>query len=110
MLRADLCLSYSGSGDLVQMVLVDIRAPVGFMFIEAEFETMRSAGLINNYEVKDRLCQLYINSVEKGEEVKLTYHLLALKPIKGTIQGVQAYDMYCPELRAEAEPVQIEST
>jgi hypothetical protein len=48
--------------------------------------------------------------VEKGEDIKLTYHLLALKPIKGTIQGVQAYDMYCPELRAEVEPAQITST
>jgi hypothetical protein len=92
------------------MVLVDLRAPVGFSFVEADFIAMKDKNEISQYEINNRQAYLYIEDLSYDQAVTVTYHLLANDPIRGTIQGIQAYDMYNPELATEIAPVEVIST
>jgi hypothetical protein len=109
-IEATLELKYQGSADHVKMVLVDLRAPVGFSFVEEDFEDMKSDGHISQYEINNRQAYLYIEDLSFGQTIIVVYNLEANDPIKGTIQGVMAYDMYNPELTTELEPVEITAT
>jgi hypothetical protein len=106
-ITADLELKYMGAAEHVKMVLIDLRAPVGFSFIEDDFIAMKTAGKISQYEINNRQSYIYLEDLSYGQTVTVTYHLLANDPIRGTIQGVQAYDMYNPNLTVELEPVEI---
>jgi CD109 antigen len=106
-ITANLELKYMGTADHIKMVLVDLRAPIGFSFVEEDFEAMKTSGAISQYEINNRQAYLYIEDLSYGEIIKVTYRLEANDPIRGTIQGVQAYDMYNPNLISELEPVEI---
>ncbi len=106
-ITATLELKYQGTAEHIKMVLVDLRAPVGFEFIEDDFMTMILDGKISHYEINDRQAFLYIEDLTFGQTIIVTYHLLAKDPIRGTIQGIQVYDMYNPELYSELEPVEV---
>ncbi len=107
---ASLRLEYLGDAVKLKMVLVDLRAPVGFSFVEDDFEDLLESGNISNYEINDRELMVYIQDIYPDEPVTFTYHLLANKPIKGVVQGIHAYDMYNPDLDVELDPVEIVST
>ena len=109
-ITANLELRYMGSAEHVKMVLVDLRAPVGFSFVEEDFVDMKTSEAISQYEINERQAYLYIENLTYNKALKLTYHLLANDPIRGTIQGVQAYDMYNPNLTTELEPVEVIAT
>jgi CD109 antigen len=106
-IEATLELKYLGSADHIKMVLVDLRTPVGFSFVEDDFIEMKGAGDISQYELNDRQGYLYIEDLIYGQALVLTYHLKAIDPIRGTIQGINAYDMYNPNLIAEVGPIDV---
>jgi hypothetical protein len=106
-ITATLDLKYQGAADHIKMVLVDLRAPVGFSFVENDFKTMKLNGDISQYEINNRQAYLYIEDLTYGETITVTYHLKANDPIHGTIQGVQVYDMYNPGLNTEIEPIEV---
>ena len=108
-IKATLTVSYSGDAPQIKMVLVDIRAPVGFAFNDEEFEAMVENGEISHFERTGRQCQLYLSDLVSGTEYEYTYSLTAEKPIRATIQGINAYDMYNPILKDVEEPVEIVS-
>ncbi|UCH90216.1 MAG: hypothetical protein JSV49_06150, partial [Thermoplasmata archaeon] len=108
-ITAEVSLIYNGDSPSLKMVLIDLRAPVGFSFIENEFIDLLNKGTINNYEIRDRQTMVYIDDIEKGKNITFTYSLRADKPIKGTIQGNHAYDMYNPAMDSEVPPVEVES-
>ncbi|MCK5561761.1 MAG: hypothetical protein KAJ51_14255, partial [Thermoplasmata archaeon] len=108
-IEATVTLEYVGAASHIKMILIDLRAPVGFSFVEDDFIEMRDNDEISSYEINDRQAYLYIEDLQYGTEYTLTYHLLANDPIKGTIQGIRAFDMYNTDLDAEVEPVEIES-
>jgi uncharacterized protein YfaS (alpha-2-macroglobulin family) len=108
-ITATLTLKYTGAASSLKMVLIDLRAPVGFSFIEADFSDLLEAGTINNYELRGRQALVYVNDVQKGVLITFSYSLLANKPIRGTIQGVHAFDMYDPNVNTELGPVEVES-
>ena len=109
-ITASLELKYMGTADHIKMVLVDLRAPVGFSFVESDFQDMKSTDKISQYEINNRQAYLYIEDISYAETITVTYHLEADDPIKGTIQGVQAYDMYNPNLKSELEPIEVVAT
>lgn len=109
-ITANLKLKYNGEKEVVKMILIDLRAPVGFSFIESEFLQMLDDGIINNYEISGRQAFVYLDDVKKGVEISFSYSLLANKPIKGKIQGIHAFDMYNTDLDVRLEPVMVEST
>jgi len=106
-INASVTLIYNGSADTARMILIDLRAPVGFSFIPSDFSTLVEQGIIDNFEIKGRQTLVYIESLEKGKVVEFTYRLKANEPIKGVIQGVNAFDMYNTDIKTELPPVEI---
>jgi len=105
-INATVTLQYRGNATVIKMLLIDLRAPTGFSFIEEDFEEY---DFIDWYEIKDRQAIIYIENVHKNDVITFSYRLLANEPIKGVIQGVNAYDMYNPALNAGVEPVGVVS-
>jgi len=108
-ITATVYMKYNGASSMLKMVLIDLRAPVGFSFIEADFSDLFDDGIINNYAVRGRQALIYVDDVIKGDEYTFSYSLLANRPIRGTIQGVHAYDMYNPNIDTELGPVEVEA-
>ena len=109
-IHAHVQLKYNGGADMLKMVLIDLRAPVGFSFLEEEFHALIKQGVINQYEIKDRQAVIYIDNVPQGVLIEFDYSLQANLPIRGTIQGVRAYDMYNADLETELLPIEVNST
>ncbi len=108
-ITAEVSIKYNGSTSMLKMVLIDLRAPVGFSFFENDFSKLLEQKIISNYEIRGRQALVYLDNVIKGNNITFNYSLLANNPIKGTIQGVHAYDMYDPNIDTELAPVEIES-
>ena len=110
MLWAHVDLMYNGSAKNARMVLIDLRAPVGFSFVSTDFSALLDNDTIDNFEIRGRQAVIYIENLTQGEWIHFDYQLEANQPIKGTIQGVKAYDMYNPSITAETPPVDIISS
>jgi hypothetical protein len=109
-ITANLKLEYLGDAAKLKMVLVDLRAPVGFSFIEQDFKDLIASGIISQYEINNREVMVYIQDVFPETPVIFSYHLLANKVVKGLVQGIHAFDMYNPDLDVEVDPVEMVST
>ncbi|UCE90996.1 MAG: hypothetical protein JSV90_06110 [Methanobacteriota archaeon] len=108
---AHLYLMYDGPLAVIKMILVDLRAPMGLAFVPAEFESLRSSGVISSFDTNDRQVVVYLTDVESGVPVEFDYSLVAEMPIKSTVQGIDAWDMYDPDgLWSETLPVEFEVT
>jgi hypothetical protein len=110
MLTATLTLEYIGDAAKLKMVLIDLRAPVGFSFVENDFENLISSGVISQYEVNDREVMVYIQDIYKDTPITFSYHLMANKVVRGLVQGIHAFDMYNPDLDVEVDPITMVST
>lgn len=109
-LLAHLYLLYDGSAAMLKMILVDLRAPMGFAFDLSEFEALKDQGVISSYDTNDRQVVVYITDVLSGVPVEFDYSLVAQLPIESTLQGVVAWDMYNPaDARSETLPVTFEA-
>jgi hypothetical protein len=106
---ATVSMKYTGASSMAKMVLIDLRAPVGFSFVKEDFEKLLEEKTINNYEINDRQANVYIDNVEMDNKITFTYSLLANRPIRGTIQGVHAFDMYDPNIDTELGPLEVRS-
>ena len=110
-LRAHLYLLYNGTAEVLKMILVDLRAPMGFAFDLSEFDALDVQGVISSYDSNDRQVVVYITDVASGVAVEFDYSLVAEMPITSTLQGVVAWDMYNPEeLRSETLPLVFEAS
>lgn len=110
MLWAHVDLMYNGSAESARMVLIDLRAPVGFSFVSTDFDALVKNDTFDYFEITGRQAVVYIENITRGEWIHFDYQLEANEPIKGTIQGVKAYDMYNPSITAETPPVEITSS
>jgi uncharacterized protein YfaS (alpha-2-macroglobulin family) len=110
MLTATLTLEYLGDAAKLKMVLIDLRAPVGFSFVNENFENLIKSGMISQYEVNDREVMVYIQDIYPNTPVTFSYNLLANKPVRGLVQGIHAFDMYNPDLDVEVDPITMVST
>ncbi len=106
-ISATVNLKYNGAASKLKMVLVDLRSPVGFSFVTYDFENLLDTGTINQYEIRDRQCVVYIDNVRAHYPIVFSYRLKANIPIRATIQGINAYDMYNPNLTTEIEPIEM---
>jgi CD109 antigen len=108
-LRAHLYLLYNGTAAVLKMILVDLRAPMGFAFDLSEFDALDAQGVISSYDTNERQVVVYISDVQTGVPIEFDYSLVAEMPITSTLQGVVAWDMYNPvDLRSETLPVVFE--
>jgi hypothetical protein len=108
-LVAHLRMMYNGPMAAARMILVDLRSPVGFSFVREDIDALVDDGTISLYETAPRQLKLYLENVPKGEMIEFDYRLFANLPIKGTIQGVNAFDMYDSSITTTLEPVVVES-
>ena len=109
-LTATLRMVYMGDAKELKMVLVQLKAPVGFSFVTDSLEQLVANDVISMYELGPGEAQIYIQNIEKGIPISFEYQLLCNKPVKATIQGVQAFDMYNPQVKTEILPVDIVAT
>jgi hypothetical protein len=109
-LTATLDLVYTGGAKELKMVLVQLKAPVGFSFVTDSLERLVADHVISMYELGPGEAQVYIQNVEQGIPISFEYQLLCNKPVKASIQGVQAFDMYNPQVKTEILPVDIVAT
>jgi CD109 antigen len=108
---AHLFLLYDGLSPIIKMILVDLRAPIGLSFVTEEFDLMISSGVISSFDSNDRQVVVYLTDLSAGLPVEFDYSLVADMPIKSTLQGISAWDMYDPEgLWSETIPVDFEVT
>ena len=109
-LEAHMYLLYDGVAPVLKMLLVDLRAPLGFVFDLSEFDELLGSGVISSYDSNDRQVVVYITDIESGTPVEFDYSLVAQMPITSTLQGVVAWDMYDPyNLRSETSPLLFEA-
>jgi hypothetical protein len=110
LLTATLTLKYNGDAPRLKMVLVQLKAPVGFSFLTASLDDLVAKGTISMYEIGPGEAMVYIQDVDQGKNVSFEYQLLCNRPVKATIQGVHAFDMYNPRVQTELMPVDIVAT
>ncbi|MEM3525377.1 MAG: alpha-2-macroglobulin family protein [Thermoplasmata archaeon] len=92
----------------MKMLLIDFRAPAGFGFVESDFQNLTAAKKISRYEINGRLSYLYIQDLPPNAKISLTFRIIALYPLKALAHGTRAFDMYMPDLCAEAKPEMFE--
>ncbi|UCD92961.1 MAG: hypothetical protein JSV43_03355, partial [Methanobacteriota archaeon] len=109
-LNAHLSMMYNGPLPMARMILIDLRSPVGFSFETDDFDDLVLTGVVSYYETSPRQMKLYLENVMRGNLIQFDYRLHANLPITGTIQGVNAFDMYDPSISTTLEPVIVEST
>ena len=106
-IKASAALAYTGNAPAVQMVLVDIRAPTGFVLSESDFSDMLAEGRISFYEFLGggTMALVYLDNVARGQTRSMDYTLTAMRASASLLQHVNAFDMYNVSLRAELAPV-----
>ncbi|MBN1540153.1 MAG: hypothetical protein JW939_08420, partial [Candidatus Thermoplasmatota archaeon] len=109
-ITASVTLTYNGDAVQVRMVVIDLRAPVGFSFEASDLSALDEEGTIDYFELSDRQCIVYIESLDQGSTITFQYRLRANKVIEGTVQDVAVWDMYNTDLRSEEPPVTFTST
>jgi hypothetical protein len=109
-LTATLHMTYMGGAQELKMVLVDLKAPVGFSFVTDSLNQLQAQHVISMYEIGPGEAQVYIQNVQQGIPINFEYKLLCNQPVKATIQGVHAFDMYNPKVQTELLPVDIVAT
>ena len=110
--KASAAVAYTGNASAVQMVLVDIRAPTGFVLSDSDFSDMLAGGKISYYEFigGGTMALVYLDNLVRGRTVGMNYTLTAMRPSTSLLQHVNAFDMYNTTLRAELAPVAFSST
>jgi len=105
-LSASAVVSYNGLAPALQMVLVDLRAPTGFVLDETNFQDMLERGVINFYEFRGGgRALVYIDGLKSTQSKELEYTLTAMTPATSLLQHVNAFDMYNTTLSVELGPV-----
>ncbi|MFQ6128432.1 MAG: alpha-2-macroglobulin family protein [Thermoplasmata archaeon] len=100
-------VAYVGDRNATKMVLVDLRAPVGMCFKTDEFEAFLARGVIGMYEVSCQQALVYLENLERDVPIEFEFTLNAIQPIRATLQGMNAFDMYDPMAVAYLDPLEI---
>ncbi|MHB9133862.1 MAG: MG2 domain-containing protein [Armatimonadota bacterium] len=79
----------------VEMAMVDLAIPPGFLPLMEDLEAMKSAKKIERYEVTGTQIILYLRSLPAGNTA-FHYRLRALFPIKATVRPSTVYPYYEP--------------
>ena len=99
-------VSYEGRASEVRMVLVDLRAPTGFVLDENDFVGLLAGDRISFYEfLGGGEVRVYLDGLRQGETRTLDYTLTAMGASASLLQHVDAYDMYNTSLKVELAPV-----
>ncbi len=105
-LEVQVSVEYNRSGT-AEMTIVDLGIPPGFDVLPEYFQGLKDEGMIERYSITGRQVILYFREISSKEPVVFTYELKAKFPVKAKTPKSTAYQYYEPEIRAEAQPVEI---
>ena len=89
------------------MTIVDLGIPPGFDVLPEYFQGLKDEGMIERYSITGRQVILYFREISSKQPIVFTYELRAKFPVKAKTPKSTAYQCYEPEIRAEAQPVEI---
>ncbi|MHC4193811.1 MAG: hypothetical protein ACYSP9_06515, partial [Planctomycetota bacterium] len=90
-----------------KMVIVDLGLPPGFTLIPDNLNRLVEKKVIEKYSTTGRQIIVYLREVGHSQPVEISYQLLAKYPLKAKTPKSTVYEYYNPDVRAEAEPIQI---
>jgi CD109 antigen len=89
------------------MVIVDLGLPPGFTLIPDKLNRLVESETIEKYSTTGRQIIIYLREVAHGKPIEIKYQLLAKYPLKAKTPKSAVYEYYNPEIRVEAEPIQL---
>ncbi len=105
-LEVQVSVEYNRPGT-AEMTIVDLGIPPGFDVLPEYFQGLKDEGMIERYSITGRQVILYFREISSREPIVFTYELKAKFPVKAKTPKSTAYQYYEPEIRAEAQPVEI---
>lgn len=93
-----------------KMVILDLGLPPGFTLIPDRLNRLVEDRAIQKYSVTGRQIIVYLDEMESGKTVPITYQLLAKYPLKAKSAPSAVYEYYDPSSRGTAPPVELEVT
>ena len=85
----------------LDMVMLDLGVPPGFKVNAAKLEEAVKAGLILKYELPGQQVTIYLEKLDPGATLKLSWDLQAQFPVKAQAPGASAYLYYAPTTRTD---------
>ena len=83
------------------MVVMDISVPTGFAAVDESLAKLLEQHKIKRYDVAGRKVIVYIEDMEPGDKVSLSFQARALYPVKAKSAVSSAYSYYTPDWRGE---------
>jgi uncharacterized protein YfaS (alpha-2-macroglobulin family) len=90
------------------MVIVDLGVPPGFEVLTDDLAAIVSNGAASKYELTPRQIILYLDGIDSGVPLQISYRLRAKFPIRAKTPSSEVYAYYNPEIRGVATPVELE--
>jgi uncharacterized protein YfaS (alpha-2-macroglobulin family) len=95
---------------IAEMPLIDVGVPPGFTVLPDKLDDAVKAATISKYTVAARQVIVYLEKLDPGQTVTLTYQVRARFPIKAKTPLSKAYPYYNPERVAVSRPQDITVT
>ncbi len=83
------------------MVVMDISVPTGFAAVDESLAKLLEQHKIKRYDVAGRKVIVYIEDMDPGDKVSLSFQARALYPVKAKSSVSSAYSYYTPDWRGE---------
>jgi uncharacterized protein YfaS (alpha-2-macroglobulin family) len=91
-----------------EMVVVDLGVPPGFEVQAEDLYNMVEHKKIQKFTIAARQIIIYLDKLVSRTPLELTYRLRAKSPIKAATPASTVYRYYNPEIKATAQPVNLE--
>jgi len=95
------------SGRMINNAMVTISIPQGFRVEGASLSQLRARGIVERYETRFEVVNLYFRDVEYGEVIDLVVAYRPSFPVDVTGGHVRAFDYYNPTVEGFLMPVGI---
>lgn len=89
------------------MVIVDLGIPPGFQIMTPDLDKLVENGIIQKYELTGRQIITYFEKIQGGATLEFSYTIRAKFPLRAQTPPSTVYQYYNPEVRADAQPVNL---
>ncbi|MBP8129008.1 MAG: hypothetical protein KA184_05460 [Candidatus Hydrogenedentes bacterium] len=89
------------------MVIVDLGIPPGFQVMTPDLDKLVESGVIQKYELTGRQIITYFEKIQGGATLEFSYTIRAKFPLRAQTPPSTVYQYYNPEVRADAQPVDL---
>jgi uncharacterized protein YfaS (alpha-2-macroglobulin family) len=97
------------SGRLINMAIVDLGIPPGFVVDPAAFEGLQNEGQIAKFELTGNQVILYLRELSNLNPFRFKYSLRARYPLRVQTLPSAVYEYYQPNNRALSKPVVLQA-